>query len=247
MTTTDNPLKTGSAQPEGSMIQYDSPHGPVHAYLSRPKGSTAAAPGVLVIHENKGLVPYLKDVADGLASNGYVALAPDLLSPDGGTTKFADPITEVPPVLSGIPAERHLQLLQAAVSHLASLPGVDGQKLGVIGFCFGGGLTWRLSTKEPRLTAAVPFYGPTPPLEDVANIKARVFAIYAGLDERINASIEGLRGALEKAGVTHEIKVVPDVQHAFHNHTGGPERYNADAARESWQDALAWFQRHLRS
>ncbi len=237
----DNPWMTGSEQVEGSMITYDSGGTQVKAYLAKPK-SQGPKPGIVLTHENKGLVEYVKDVANGLASNGYVTLAPDLLTREGGTDSFANPIEEVPGALSKIPPERHVGDLKAAVDYLVSQ---NVGPIGAIGFCFGGGQTWRLATQDGRLAAAVPFYGPNPPLEDVPNVNAKVFAVYGGLDERINAGIDAIKSAMAQHGKTLETKVYPDSQHAFHNHTNPPDRYNPEQAKVAWADALAWFKKYL--
>jgi len=236
----DNPWQDGGQEVEGQMITYKSGSDEIEAFLAKPKAQ-GPKPGIVVIHENKGLVEYVKDVALGLASHGYVAIAPDLLTREGPTHKFSDPAADVPPLLPKIPPERHVQDLKAAVDYLIAQ---NVGPIGAIGFCFGGGQTWRLVTKEPRLAAAAPFYGPNPPLEDVANISAPVLAIYGGLDERINAGIEAIAAAMKEQGKTFEHTVYPDSQHAFHNHTN-PERYNATTAKQAWQQAIAWFKRYL--
>lgn len=236
----ENPWLTGGQEVEGSMVSYRAGDQQVQAYLARPT-QQGPKPGVLVVHENKGLVDYVKDVAQGLASNGFVALAPDLLSREGGTASFSDPIAEVPGALSKISPERHVGDLKAGVDYLI---GLNVGPVGVIGFCFGGGQTWRLATREPRLAAAVPFYGPNPPLEEVGAITAPVLAIYGEQDERINAGIEAIEAAMKQHGKTFEKKVYPASQHAFHNHTS-PDRHNAETARQAWDQALGWLHRYL--
>lgn len=236
----DNPWLTGGQEVEGSPIAYQSGGEQVQAYLAKPKVQ-GPKPGVVLVHENKGLVEYVKDVALGLASHGYVALAPDLLSREGGTASFADPIAEVPGALSKIPPERHAGDLKAAVDYLIAM---NVGPIGAVGFCFGGGQVWRLATQEPRLAAAVPFYGPNPPLAGVKDINAPVLAIYGGDDERINAGIEAIKAAMAEHGKKLETHVYPNSQHAFHNHTS-PDRYNADTAKQAWEQALGWFKRHL--
>ena len=237
MTQKTNPL-LGSATPEGKDVTFKSGSDDVAAYFARPSGA-AAVPGVVVIHENRGLVPYLRDVADGLASHGYMAVAPDMLSREGGTASISD----IPPVLSEIPRERHVADAQAAVRFLQEQ---GATKIGIIGFCFGGGVVWRTAVSTPDVTAAVPFYGANPPLEEVPNTKAAVFAVYGELDERINAGMDDILKALKDAGITHEHKVYPGAAHAFHNHTNPPDRYNEAQAKQAWSDALAWFDKHLK-
>ena len=217
-----NPLLAGGSA-AGEDVQISSGGDSIDAYFAKPTGA-GAAPGVVVIHENRGLVPYLREVADGLASSGYMAVAPDLLTREGGT----DTIKDVPPVLSEVPRERHTNDALAAIQ-----------------FRFGGAVTWRVAVASADLDAAVPFYGSNPPLEGVKEIKAAVFAVYGELDERINAGIDDMMSALQAAGTTHDHKVYAGAPHAFHNHTNA-ERHNAVAAKEAWADALAWFDKHLK-
>lgn len=215
----------------------------VHGYLARPAGRPQA-PGLVVVHENRGLVEHIKDVARRLAKAGYVALAPDLASHEGGTDRFADP-AQVTAVLARTPVERLVGMLVAAVNYLRAQPFVRGDRLGAVGWCFGGGMVWRLVTRSPELRAAVPFYGPNPPLEDVPRIRAAVLAIYGERDDRINQGIPALREALQRAGVVHEMVIYPGADHAFFNDTGA--RYNPEAARQAWERALAWLRRYLES
>ncbi len=214
----------------------------VLAYLAKPKEG-ASLPGVIVIHENKGLVPYVEDVARRLAREGFVAVAPDLLSRVGGTGAFADP-TEATSALGTIGRDELVEDLIAAVSFLAAHDSVQPERIGVIGFCFGGGMAWRLITKDARVKAAVPFYGPNPPLADVSDIAAGVLAIYGGLDERINAGIDDIVAAMEQNQKVFEKIVYPGAQHAFHNDTN-PDRYHPEAAAASWERALEWLRRLL--
>ena len=242
MATSLNPNLVGEHQPEPQDVVIPADGAELKAYLSRPAG-LSTAPGIVVIHENKGLMPYVRDVADGLASSGYIAVAPDLLSREGGTDSFSDPENEVPPKLREIPRERHLADVQAVVDWLKDQPGVSG--LGIIGFCFGGGIVWRMVTSSPDLKAAVPFYGANPPLEDVPNINAAVYGVYGALDERINPGIEPITEAMKNAGKTFESKVYRYAVHAFHNHTNRAI-YNAAAARMAWADAVRWLDTHLK-
>ena len=243
MTTSLNPNLVGDHQPEPQDVSIPADGAELKAYLSRPAG-LSTAPGIVVIHENKGLMPYVRDVAEGLASSGYIAVAPDLLSREGGTDSFSDPENEIPPVLREIPQERHISDVQAVIDWLKDQPGVSG--LGIIGFCFGGGIAWRLATSCSDLKAAVPFYGANPPLEDVPSINAAVYAVYGPLDERINPGIEAITEAMKTAGKAFDSKVYPYAVHAFHNHTNRAI-YNAAAARMAWSDALKWLDAHLKA
>lgn len=214
----------------------------VLGYLAKPKEGKSL-PGVVVIHENKGLVPYVEDVARRFAREGFVAVAPDLLSRRGGTSSFSDP-ADVTSALGTIAREELVEDLIATVSLLSSDSSVDPQKLGVVGFCFGGGMAWRLITKDSRIKAAVPFYGPNPPLEDVPGIKASVLGIYGGLDDRINAGIDDIVAAMSQNNKVFEKIVYPGAQHAFHN-DANPDRYHPEAAQQAWGRALEWLRRWL--
>lgn len=243
---TTNPNLVSSRELETGHIEIPLDGVQLRAYLSRPSGG-GSAPGVVVIHENRGLDAYARDMADGLASAGYIVVAPDLLSRDGGTESVAEPTS----VLPEIPHERHVPDLQAVMRYLNGRP--DVTRIGAIGMCFGGAITWLLATVSKELAAAVPFYGSNPPLEDVPNIRAAVFGVYGDLDERINKGIPEITSAMKAAGATFEIKMYAKADHAFHNPSGGgrgpqtePERYNPQAAKEAWADALAWFDRHLK-
>lgn len=210
----------------------------VFAYLAKPAHAERSI-GVLLIHENKGLVPYVEDVARRLSREGMVALAPDLLSRVGGTSAFGSS-DEVTAALGSIDREELVSDLKTSVTFLSQFESVESSKLAVIGFCFGGGMAWRLITKDPRIARAVPFYGPNPPLEDVPNIEAKVLAIYGGLDQRINAGINDIEAAMIKSGKIFSKEIFDGAQHAFHNDTN-PERYHPQAAAQAWSLALDWL------
>jgi carboxymethylenebutenolidase len=231
---------------ETRMVSFPgAPPGPqtVLGYLAQPKGAPRA-PGVFVIHENRGLVDHTKDVARRVAKLGYVALAPDLVSGAGGTDKVADP-AQVSALLGQTAPEQLVSMPASAGRYLASLPAVRADRIGAMGFCFGGGVTWRLATRVPELRAVVPFYGSNPPLEDVPRIRAAVLALYGALDARVDAGIPAMREALQRAKIVHEIVVEPDAAHAFFNDTGAS--YNAAAAQDAWTRLQAWFDRYLRT
>ena len=231
---------------EARMISFPgSAPGPqtVGGYLAQPKGVTRA-PGVIVIHENRGLVDHTKDVARRLATIGYVALAPDLVSGAGGTDKVTDP-AQVSALLGQTAPEQLVSMPAAAARYLASLPAVRADRIGAMGFCFGGGVTWRLATQIPTLRAVIPFYGSNPPLEDVPKIRAAVLALYGALDARIDAGIPAMRDALDRAKVVYDIVVEPDAGHAFFNDTS--PSYNAAAAQDAWTRLQTWFGRYLKA
>jgi carboxymethylenebutenolidase len=197
---------------------------------------------VLVVHENRGLTPHIKDVVRRVAMAGYLALGVDLLSRAGGTDAHPEE-SERTGLLGQIPTDKMLDDLSAGLDYLKSRADANAERLGVMGFCFGGGMTWRLITKRQDVKAAVPFYGPNPPLEDVSNIKAAALGIYGGNDTRITGSAPALEEALKKAGVTYEIKIYEGANHAFHNDTGA--NYNPTAAKDAWERTLAWFGSHM--
>ncbi len=211
-----------------------------------PMAESASSPAlVLVCHENRGLTDHIRDVARRLAAAGYIGVAVDLLSPEGGTAAVADP-SSIPGILTGGDLSRHVRAFSDAISHYEQQGEAAASSTGMIGFCFGGGITWRTATQEPRLRAGVAFYGPPPPTEDVRNIKAAMLGIYS--DDPGDFANEGrdeLDAALADAGIGYEIKIYPGTQHAFHNDTG--QRYNAEQAEAAWVDTLAWLGTHLGS
>lgn len=198
---------------------------------------------VLVIHENRGLNDHIRAVAGRFARDNYSALALDLLSEEGGTEAFGDPARAMA-ALSMAPPERFVEDMKAALDELGRR--TSNAKLAAVGFCFGGGMVWRLLTSgETRLAAAVPFYGPFPETGDLAGTQAAVLAIYAEQDARVNATRDAARRALEQAELQHEIVTFPNADHAFFNDTG--PRYNRDASEGAYRRVLEWFGRHLRA
>lgn len=197
---------------------------------------------ILVIHENRGLTEHIKDVVRRVAKARYLGLCVDLVSRAGGSENHPDE-AERTGILGQLPPDVVLTDLSAGLDYLKSKQSESSPRLGVVGFCFGGGYTLRLATKRPDLKAAVPFYGPNPPLEDVPNIKAALLGIYGQNDTRITSGVPALEEALKAAGVTYEIKIYEGANHAFHNDTG--PNYNPTAAKDAWEKTLAWFSRYL--
>ena len=246
----------GSATPTSTPTSMAAPPGMEHAVPTTaitwpgPSGelqgawAAAADPrgGVLVIHENKGVNDWVRSVAGRLAGAGYSALAIDLLSEEGGTATFADP-AQATAALGKTPPERFIADLRSGLDELGRR--VPGKKLAVIGFCFGGGLTWQLlAAGEPRIAAAVPFYGPAPDHPDFAGSKqAAVLGFYGELDSRVDATRPAAQMALQRAGMVHELIVEPGADHAFFNDTG--PRYNPAAAADAWRRLQDWLGAHL--
>ena len=209
-------------------------------YLARP-AQAGSFPIVLVCHENRGLTRHIEDVTRRLAKAGYLGLAVDLLSREGGTDK--NDFDAIPGILGKAPPERHVKDFRSGLAFARSQAAARGDRVGMVGFCFGGAVTWRVAAAVPDLRAAVPFYGIPVPEADVPAIGASVLAVYAGRDERINQHIPAIEAAMAKNGKTFRKIVYPDVDHAFHNDSGA--RYNAQAAKAAWGEALAWFAKYL--
>ena len=209
-------------------------------YLAQPTSGSGPFPGVLVCHEIFGLSEHIRDVTRRFAKAGYVALAVDLLSRDGGTAKV--PSSQIAAKLTADPTQK-VSDFQAGFRYLQSLPVVKKDAIGMVGFCYGGGITWRVVTAIPDLKAAVPFYGTPPPLEDVPKIKAAVLGIYGGNDTRVDATIPSIEDAMKKNGKTFEKIIYPGANHAFHNDTG--PNWNEQAAYDAWQKTLDWLGKYL--
>jgi carboxymethylenebutenolidase len=219
-------------------ITFEGPNGPLQAAFA-----AAAAPrgAVLVIHENRGLNDHIRTVVGRFAAAGFTALGLDLLSEEGGTSSLGDAAAAMS-ALSAAPPERFVADMRAALAELERR--APGTKIGAVGFCFGGGMMWRLiASGDERLAAAAPFSGPLPMGADFSNSSAAVLAFYGELDTRVNASREAAQAALEGAGLTNQIVTAPGANHAFFNDTG--MNYNQAAAADAWTRVLAWFSEHL--
>jgi carboxymethylenebutenolidase len=211
-------------------------------YLARPK-TGGAVPPVLVCHENRGLTDHIKDVTRRLGKAGYAALAVDLLSRQGGIAAVAD-ATSIPGLLGQMSQDQIVSDFQSGLAYLQGQPNIVKDRPGMVGFCFGGGVTWLCATRISALRAAVPFYGPNPPLQDVPKIQAAVLAMYGALDQRIDAGIPAIEQAMQDNQKVFEKVVYPGAAHAFHNDTG--PNYNAGAATDAWAKTLAWFDKYLK-
>lgn len=223
------------------MIEYESPdgHGTVRGLLARPAEAGDPRPGVVVVHENRGLNPYIEDVARRLAVAGFVALAPDGLTPLGGYPGNDDEGREMQAQLDG---GKLLEDFIAAHHHLRDHDATTA-RIGVVGFCYGGGVCNRMAVRLPDLAASVPFYGSQAAVEDVPQIQAPLQFHYAELDERINAGRAEYEAALEAAGTDFTVYVYPGTNHGFHNDT--TPRYDEAAAALAWERTIAFFNEKL--
>jgi len=220
-------------------ISYPGAGGQMKAYIARPKKENKYA-AVMVIHENRGLNAHIEDVTRRAANAGYLAIAPDALSPQGGAPDDADKAREM---FSKLNEQENLQNFIKGFNYLSTRKDCNG-KFGCVGFCWGGGLVNQLAVNFPDLKAAVAFYGRQPVAADVPKIKSAVQLHYGALDERINAGIPAYEEALQKAGVHYELYVYEGANHAFHNDTA-PGRYNEAAAKLAWQRTLDFFKKYL--
>jgi carboxymethylenebutenolidase len=220
-------------------INYDVDGVVMRGYLARPK-KKGKYPAVVVVHENRGLNPHTEDIARRFALEGYIALAPDALSPLGGAPADADKAREL---FQKLDATKNTQNFVGAFTYLRDLKGCNG-KFGCIGFCWGGAMANTLAVNVPDLLAAAPFYGRQPEAADVPKIKAALQLHYAEKDERVNAGIAAYEEALKKANVKYEVHMYIGAQHAFFNDSA-PTRYNEEAAKLAWSRVLAFFKDKL--
>lgn len=237
------PLTVAATDPaiEGTEVSFPSDGTTVSGYLARPK-APGTYPGVIVIHENRGLNDHIRDVARRLAKEGYIALAPDLVSRGGGTTSLG--FDRVPAFLSQAKPDDLVKDLNAGVAYLEKQTGIKPDKFGVTGFCFGGAYTMRLAATNPKIAAAVPYYGVTPePASQMSATNAAILAQYGGTDARVNATIPALEQAM--AGKTFQKKLYDGAGHAFNNDTGGS--FNEKVAVDAWKETLGWFSKYLKS
>ena len=211
----------------------------MRGYLVHPKGRKKRG-AVVVIHENRGLTPHIKDVTRRVAQAGYLALGVDALSPLGGTPADEDKGREL---IGQLDPLKNLNNYLAALAYLRGRRDSNG-RTGAVGFCWGGGLVNQLAVHDPKLDAGVAYYGAQPKAEDVPKIKAAVLLHYGGLDQRINAGIPAYEAALKAAGTKYELYVYEGANHAFNNDTS-PARYNPEVARLAWDRTLKLFREKL--
>jgi carboxymethylenebutenolidase len=215
----------------------------IAGYLARPKAE-GTYPGVVVIHENRGLTDHIRDVARRVAKAGYIALAPDLASRAGGTAKVgADKITGY---FANAKPEELVSDLNAAVTFLGQQSGIRPDKYGVVGFCFGGALVLRLAAANPKIAAAVCYYGVTPdPASQMSATNAAILGQYGATDQRVDATIPALEQVMQQSGKTFQKYLYEGAGHAFNNDTG--QNYNQEAAVTAWQRTLDWFGKYLKA
>ena len=221
--------------------RYPSPkgHGEVRGYLVRPAKATGRVPGVVVVHENRGLNPYIEDVARRVAKAGFVALAPDGLSSVGG---YPGNDEQGKALQAKVDPSKLMNDFFAAIEHLKASALTTG-KVGITGFCYGGGVSNAAAVAYPELAAAVPFYGRQAKPEDVPKIKAPLLLHFAETDPGVNATWPAYEAALKAAGKTYEAHTYPGTNHGFHNDS--TPRYDEQAAKLAWERSIAWFKRHL--
>jgi len=236
-------VKPDDARLSATYVEFASPkgYGKARGYLARPAKAKGPLPVVLVVHENRGLNPHIEDTARRLALDDFIAFAPDALFPLGGYPGDEDAARER---FGKLDQAKTREDFVAAAELLGHVDGGNG-RLGVVGFCYGGGTANFLATRLPQLKAAAPFYGVAPPAEDVPKIKAELLVVLAANDDRVNATWPGYEAALKAAGVHYTLLQPPGTQHGFNNDT--TPRYDKDAAAEAWRRTLALFNRTLRA
>jgi len=231
----------GDARLTTEYIKYPGATGDVRAYMARPKGN-AKLPGVVVIHENRGLHPHIEDIARRIALEGFQAVAPDALSPVGGTPEDSEQAIKMIGQLDG---QSTLKNFVAAVQYLKTHSSSTG-KIGVVGFCWGGAMANQVAVNSADLTAAVPYYGKQPAAGDVPRIKASLLLHYAGIDEAIDKGIPEYEEALKKASVDYKLYMYEGAKHAFNNDTNA-ERYNKEAAGLAWKRTIDFLNKKLKA
>jgi len=236
-------VKPDDERISASYVEFDSPkgHGKGRGYMVRPAQAKGPLPVVLVVHENRGLNPHIEDIARRLALANFIAFAPDALFPLGGYPGDEDAARAL---FGKLDQAKTREDFLAAAQMLKHIEG-GNQRMGAVGFCYGGGMVNFLATRLPELAAAVPFYGSPPPLENVGKIKAEMLIVLAGTDERINGAWPAYQAALTEAGVHYSMFQPPDTQHGFNNDT--TPRYDEAAAQKAWSRMLALFEGTLRA
>ncbi len=246
-------VPTSSASPYGTVMPNDpaisvsevaipTADTEIIGYLAQPSAGNDA-PVILICHENRGLTPHIQDMTRRFAKAGYVGLAVDLLSRQGGTNAVGS--ENVPGILGNIAPDQFVEDFKSGWRYLQDQPFADTRRVGMTGFCFGGGVTWQVAVHMPELLAAVPFYGPHPLSSDVPSIQAAVLAVYGELDGRINGGIPEIELAMSTNTKIYEKLIYPNADHAFNNDTSS--RFNPEAASDAWAHTLGWFEKYVRN
>ncbi len=221
-------------------VKYPGTTGDVRAYFAKPKGDEKL-PGVVVIHQNTGLVPHIEDVTRRIALEGFLAVAPDALTPVGGTP---EDLAKAPALFQKLDGKSTIENFVAAARYLKTHPASTG-KVGVVGFCWGGAMANRVAVNSPDVIAVVPYYGPQPAAEDVPKIKASLLLHYAGDDAGVNKGIPTYEAALKKANVDYKMYMYEGAKHAFNDDTRA-ERYNKEAAKLAWERTISFLKEKLK-
>ncbi len=227
---------------QAGAVRYEGAGSEMSAYVARPAGTQGKLPAVIVIHENRGLNPHIKDVARRMALEGYVAVAPDFLSPLGGTPADEDQAREM---IGKLDMQRTIQNAVATAEYARSGRQDVTGKVGAVGFCWGGAVVNQLAVHDPKLDAAVPYYGRQPSAADAAKIEAPLLLQYAGLDQGVNAGIPAYEQALKQTGVDYQLHMYEGANHAFNNDTNAA-RYDEQAAKLAWQRTTEFLAKHLK-
>ena len=226
---------------QAEWVKYKSGDVEMGGYLAKPKTGGPFA-GIVVIHENRGLTEFVLDIAQRWASEGLLAVAPDCLSRVGGTQKFAS-MNDAGAGIGQLQRDDVLADLKATLAYVKTRREVRKDKVGVTGFCWGGGNTFRLTVEAPDLAFAVPFYGPPPAVEQLERINCPVFAVFAEQDQRVNANVDAAEAKMKELGKNFTKRMYPGTQHAFVNFTG--PRYNAEQAKAAWADVTAFVKKTI--
>lgn len=233
------PIDDARLKTETVNVPSPSGYGSLKAYVAKPAGATGKLPSVLVIHENRGLNPHIEDITRRIALDGYLAFAPDALSPLGGYPGDED---QARALFAKLDQSKTRQDMLASAKALMARADSTG-RAGVVGFCYGGGVAHMLATQMPELAAVVPYYGNLPPPEDAAKVKVPLLIHFAGIDERINQAWPPYDAALKAAGARYTAHQYAGTQHGFNNDT--TPRYDAPAAQLSWARTMAFFKEHV--
>jgi len=227
-------------------VQFTGEESTMYGYLAYPSGLQGKlAPGIIVVHENRGLTDYIKDVTRRVARAGFVGLAPDLLSRQGGTQQFTDAAAQAA-AYCRTTLQQRLADLYASLSYIKAQPNIVFDRIGAVGFCAGGGSVWQFALGLPELKAAVPFYGtPPPPLDRIKEISAPVLALYAEQDRNLSMQMGPVMQNMLAQNKTFGMVIYQGAGHAFHNDTG--PAYNAEVACDAWARAMGWFNKYLRT